>query len=365
MQWGAVGATVAATVAAGMGSASAAMAFPVVPIAVGCSVTALSNAINFAPSDAVLVLKSGCFYGLTGALPNVTSNITIEGSNDTIAHVGGGSYTALKDNGVQLIIKQLTFRGFTGATNLPGALNNNGGTVTITKSTFANNDGDRGGAILNNNSGTLTASATNFFGNSATDGGAIYNRNNSTATLDTDVFLGNDAEAGGAIFVLNGHVTVTGTSTAISASTSFADNDATGTDGGAIDNVGGVLTVTFANFADNSANTDGGAIFNGGGTSTVGTSGFTGNFADDDGGAIATIKSLNLSSDTLSLNRANHDGGGIFVDGGTTSLNKTDVFANSAGTSGGGIYRLSGNVSLTNGSLVTLNHPNNCSNVFC
>jgi predicted outer membrane repeat protein len=380
MQWGAAGAAVAATVAAGMGSASAAMAAPVVTISVGCSVSALSNAINFAPSDAILVLKSGCFYGLTAKLPNVTSNITIQGSNDTIARVGGGSFTAITIQDAQLTINQLTMRGFDGKTNLPGAIHNNGGTLIITKSTFADNEGDAGGAILNNNSGTLTASASAFGGNEATTGGAIENRNNSTATLNTDTFIGNEANTGGAIFISSGHVTVTGTSSAASASTQFADNDATGAPavvgvkpavpvtfgfGGAIDNFGGTLTATFTSFTGNDADEDGGALWNGGGTSNVSNSAFSHNFADDDGGAIAATKSLNLTSDNITANRANDDGGGIFVNGGTTSLNQTIVSGNSAGSSGGGIYRNSGNVSLTNGSIVRLNSPNNCSNFFC
>jgi predicted outer membrane repeat protein len=379
MRWGAAGAAVAATVAVAMGSASA-MAAPVTTIFVGCSVTALSNAINFAPSDAILSLKSGCVYSISAKLPNVTSNITIQGNKDVIRRSGGALFTALTDNGAQLIINQLTMTGFSGNGTNPGALNNNGGTVTITNSFFTNNSGNEGGAILNNHSGTLSATSTGFAGNDATTGGAIDNRSDSTATLDIDTFIGNSADTGGAIFVSSGHVTVEGTSTAASASTQFVDNDATGGVvvapgsvkpaistgfGGAIDNLGGVLTATFATFTDNDATIDGGAIWNGGGTSSVGTSGFTGNFAADDGGAIATTRSLNLTSDTLSLNRANDDGGGIFVNGGTTSLNRTDVFANSAGVTGGGIRRNSGSVSLTNGSLVTLNRPNNCSGFSC
>jgi predicted outer membrane repeat protein len=382
MRWGAAGAAVAATVAAAMSGASA-MAAPVTTFRVGCSVTALANAINFAPSDAILSLRSGCTYRLTASLPNVTSNLTLQGNGDTITRRGNTDFTALTVVNAQLIINRLTMRGFDGNGANPGALDNNGGTVTITKSFFLDNAGEFGGAILNDNGGTLEATSTVFAGNDALDGGAIENRNNSTATLDVDTFAGNDAATGGAIFIASGHVTVEGTSTAAAASTQFVDNDATGGGsvvppasknapalpatgfGGAIDNFGGVLSATFATFTGNDADSDGGAIWNGGGASSVGNSGFTGNFADDDGGAIATTKSLSLASDTLSLNRANDDGGGIYVTGGTTTLNRTDVFANSAGDTGGGIRDAGGTVSLTNGSLVTLNRPNNCSGFFC
>ena len=350
----------------GMSGASAAVAAPAVVIPVACSVTALHNAINFAPSNAILSLKSGCVYRLTAKLPNVTSNLTIQGNGDVITRFGAAVFTALQDNGAQLAINQLTMSDFHGNAASPGALYNNGGDVTITKSSFADNDGGFGGAILNNNSGSLSATSTNFVGNVATvGGGALYNRNASTATLDVDVFADNDAFTGGAIFITSGHVIVEGYSSSVSGSTSFAGNDATSGYGGAIDNFGGTLAVTFTNFSENDADHDGGAVWNGGGVSSIGSSGFTGNFADGNGGAIATTKTLSLPSDVVSLNRANLNGGGIYVNGGTTSLNRTDVYANSAGGTGGGIRRNSGSVSLTNNSLVKLNRPNNCSGLFC
>jgi predicted outer membrane repeat protein len=348
-----------------------------VTIPVACSVTALSSAISTAPGGAILVLRNGCVYGLGESLPDVTSNLTIQGSRDTIAWAGGGSYTALNVVGAQLIIIQLTLRGFTGAPGFPGALKKNGGTVTITNSTFAGDKGNRGGAILNNQGGTLTATSTAFTDNDATWGAGLYDRDNSTATLNADEFLGNTAGAGGAIFITTGHVTVTGPS----GSTFFTGNKATAddgviagpvrpnapvvSDGGAIDNDGGGLTVSFASFAGNTAEDDGGAIENDGGTATVSNSGFTSNSAEDDGGAIDTTRPLNLSGDTISRNRADDEGGGIRVHGGATSLNMTVIFGSSAGDDGGGIYLKSGTVSLANRSLVTVNQPDNCTGLSC
>ncbi|HUZ25726.1 MAG TPA: hypothetical protein VMV07_18365 [Streptosporangiaceae bacterium] len=378
MRWCATGAAVAAAAALGLGGASAAMAAPVVVIPVTCSVNSLSHAINFAPSDAILSLETGCVYRLSGSLPDVTSNLTIQGNGDVITRRGNAVFTALTDDGARLAINRLTMTDFDGNILSPGALTNNGGTVTITKSSFADNAGSLGGAIRNTNGGNLSATSTNFVDNLAFFGGAIYNGSTSTAVLSTDEFADNRAGSGGAILNM-GHLTVTGYSSSISGSSNFAGNVARGLlgavkspaplilsgYGGAIDNFLGTLTVAFTNFTENAASNDGGAVWNGGSAGTIDSSGFTGNFADDDGGAIATISSLSLSRDTVSLNRANDDGGGIYVNGGTTSLSRTDVLTNSAGGTGGGIRRSSGFVSLTNFSLVALNHPNNCSGLFC
>jgi len=371
---------IATAAALGMSGATAATAAPVRTIFVPCSVNALRASIFFAPGDSILSLVSGCVYRLNSALPDVRRNITIQGNHDTIRR-NSGTYTALEVDDAMLTINRLNMIGFRGRRDRPGAIDNDGGTVTITNSNFAFNDGGEGGAIRNDNGGSLSVTSSGFLRNEAFSGGAIDNRGRSTATVDISTFVNNEADTGGAIFVASGHVTVEGTGTTAGASTQFVGNKALGRDdgvavgeagavkpdafltgfGGAIDNLGGSLSITYAIFNGNAAEEDGGAVWNGGGTSSIGTSGFRSNFADDDGGAIATTKSLNLFSDTLTLNRARDDGGGIYVNGGRTSLSRTDVFANSAGGTGGGIRRNNGNVSLTNFSLVTLNRPNNCS----
>jgi predicted outer membrane repeat protein len=363
-RWGAAGAAVAAAVATGFGAAPAALANPVSTFPVGCSVNQLANAINNAPSDAILVLRSGCTYHVPGPLPVITQNLTIEGSNDTIEYSGTATTTILSVTNVQLTINQLTVADGNGAGTAPGGLRNNGGTVTITNSTFRGNDGGDGGAIGNNSGGSLAVSNSNFLGNAADFGGAILNRNAAVATVTSSTFLGNFAFTGfgGAIGLINGSVTVTGTPG--NGEINFTDNEALA--GGAIGDSGGTLNVSYANFSDNASPAgDGGAIATDGGSNIVANSGFSDNFADEDGGAVASSHPLSLNGDTISGNTAEDDGGGIYVLGGATTLNKTDVFNNTADGTGGGIFRNAGSVSLTNGSIVRLNHPNNCVNVTC
>jgi predicted outer membrane repeat protein len=370
-RWAATAAALATTVGAGAAFATPALAAPVTTFPVACSASALATAINLAPSDAILSLKTGCTYNLTAALPTITRNLTIQGNRDTITRSNNAQFTAITVNGAQLNINQLRITDFNGNGNNPGALRNVGGTVMVTSTTFADNDGGNGGAVQNDQNGSFTATSSTFsFNDADNDGGALYNRGGSEAWFNTTTFFDNEAPDGGAIYIATGHVTTNGTSTATSASTVFNSNEADGVGGfgGAIDNHGGVLTTNYTNFTNNeSTNTsgDGGAVNNDGGTSTLTNTGFSGNFAADDGGAIYTSKSLNLVSVNIAGNRAGDDGGGIFVENGNTSLNKTIVSGNFAGDLGGGIRRAGGSVSLTNFSLVKVNFPTNCSGTVC
>ncbi len=370
-RWAATAAALATTVGAGAAFATPALAAPVVPIAVPCSVTALATAIVLAPSDAILSLKTGCTYNLPVALPAITKNVTIQGNRDTITRSNNTQFTAITVNGAQLNINQLRITDFNGNGNTPGALRNNGGTVAVTSTTFADNEGGNGGAVRNDMNGSFTATSSTFSGNEAdTSGGAFYNRGGAEATFNTTTFFNNEAPTGGAIYIDSGHVTTGGTSSATSASTNFNSNEAFGTTGfgGAINNAGGVVTTNWTNFTNNEStgsSGDAGALNNDGGTSSVMNTGFSGNFAADDGGAIYTSTSLNLTSVNIAGNRSGDDGGGIFVENGNTSLSKTVVSGNFAGGLGGGIRRAGGTVSLTNFSLVKVNFPTNCSGTFC
>jgi predicted outer membrane repeat protein len=363
VRWAGGGVAAAAAAALAVSGAPAALAAPTITIPVSCSVTALRNAIQFSPSNAILVLHNGCTYFITSALPDVDNNLTIEGSNDTIYRVSG-TYTMLTNEGVNLTINQLTMANANGHILSPGALlNEDGGSLTVTKSNFLDDDGGVGGAILNETGGSLTVSSSDFSHCDASSGlfggGAIANGPVGTTTVSGSTFYENDAENGGAIGNLGGTTTVNGTKSVFT--NNYADDY-----GGAIDNFLGSLNVSGATFSGNTTDhRDGGAIANFGTAATFGTSSFTGNYAGDDGGAISTATTLNLNSDSISGNYADDDGGGVYVTGGSTSLTTTRIFGNRAGGTGGGIRRTGGSVSLNYNSSVTLNVPNNCSGTSC
>jgi predicted outer membrane repeat protein len=360
---GAAGAAVVAT--AGMAAATATAATAVATIPVPCRTTALAAAINNAPANAILSLKPRCVYRLAASLPQVTSNLTIKGNHAILARSGAAGFTALRDAGVQLIINQLTLTGFKSSSGIrTAALLNNGGTVTITQSRFAHNDGGYGGAILNESNGRLSVAGSSFAFNRADYGGAIANGSGTTQTLADSFHKNTAVQSGGAIWIDGGTVTVGATGASPStAATFFTDNVATDGDGGAIYNQDGALIANYATFTRNHAADYGGAVAADSGSNSITNSGFTRNHAEF-GGALESKATLRLAGDTLSANSA-HDGGAIYVYRGTTTLSKTLVFGNRAGGDGGGIYRRAGSVSLANGTLVTLNRPDNCAGFSC
>jgi hypothetical protein len=282
---------------------------------------------------------------------SASSPLTIEpeaGVSDPILSGNGGSATncptttcngaVLFIGGVHVNLSGVTIENADSTAsgkNNGGAISNiNGGTVTISDSTFSTDAaGDDGGAIDNGDdgSGTLVISDSTFSGDTAgSDGGAIDNGDDAgtgSVTVTTSTFSSNSATSdGGAID--NGDNGGSGTQS-VTAST-FAGNGA-GSDGGAIDNGdnagSGTLTVLDATLAGNSTFFDGGAIDNaddsGGGTVVVAASTFSGNsvhkqpFKTPSGGDIANGSggALNLAANIFADTNGCDDAGS-FNDGG-------------------------------------------------
>jgi hypothetical protein len=208
--------------------------------------------------------------------------------------------------------------------------------VALTGLTIADGEGNvaalNGGGL--DNAGTVNVTECLFTGNTATgfsdassDGGAIYNHGGSV-TVTASTFSGNHTANGdgGAISNPYGSLTVT--------ASTFSGNYAEGA-GGAIGIAGGSVTVTASTFSGNYANNggvggDGGAIFNGGGTVTVTASTFSRNIAGV-GGAIDNLGSLTVTASTFAANN-----GGALAKGDLGVRVAGDVFDGSCSQSGYG-----------------------------
>lgn len=156
-------------------------------------------------------------------------------------------------------------------------------------------------------------------GGSESLGGAL-NNNGGIATLTHCVLSGNSASAGGAITNSSGLLFVN--------SSNFQANTSDGGGaGGAIYNDDGNATINGSTFTGNSA-TRGGAIFNFGGVLSIVNSTFSGNSAPNGyGGALLNGNGLvSLTSTTVSANAASL-GSGIW-NGGTLALTNTIVAGN-------------------------------------
>ncbi|MEZ4709298.1 MAG: tandem-95 repeat protein [Caldilineaceae bacterium] len=281
----------------------------------------LANA-NESPSPTADTITLGADITLNTALPQITSEITLEGANHVIDGgdsvqlfyvSAGGDFTvnqATLKNGIAsdgggihnrgtLTVTDSTISGNT-ATHDGGGIYINSGTVTVTDSTISGNTAVSGGGIYNTNSGTVTVTNSTISGNTASDfGGGIYNNNSGTVTVTNSTFSGNSAINGGGIYN-RGMVTVT--------NSTISGNTATNSGGGIYINTG-TVTVTNSTISDNSA-TFGGGIFKNDGTLTVTTSTISGNTADYGGGINTFDGPVTVTNSTISGNTATVDGGG-------------------------------------------------------
>lgn len=272
-------------------------------------------------------------FSITGAitlgsiLPNITTDITISGPDAADLILDGNEAVSILTvvstgtlNLEKLTITNVLSSGF-------GAIRNNGGTVTVTDSTFSNNTSRyAGGGIYNNFNGSVTITNSTFSGNSGWSyGGAIYN-NAGKLTVTDSIFSNNSSPSGyigggGGIYNEYGTVTVT--------NTVFSDNTVGGyasTGGGISNDYGGTLMVANSTFSGNSSKR-GGGIYNGiSSTLTIANSTFSGNSASLEGGGIANEHSKFLVTITNSTFSGNS--GGVF--------------------NGGGIYNLYGTMEITN-----------------
>ena len=218
---------------------------------------------------------------LAAALPEITSDITIEGEDKTIDGASTYRIFTVAATG-NLTVNRLTLANGQasgeGSAGWGGAILNYG-TLTATESVFQSNFASYGGAIDNEVGGTSVIRDSQFLGNSASGhGGAIFNEADGTSlTVEGGLFGGNSANYGGAIGN-NGAARLSGVQ--------FRENEATA-GGGGIDNwgVAADMRVMDSAFIDNSA-AEGGAILNReeGRLSQSGSS-FSGNTADDCVGA--------------------------------------------------------------------------------
>ncbi|GEM_PF-7124599 len=279
--------------------------------------------INSTPNDRIFVMGGN------------SGHFTLSGITLTNATGGGGVYIV---NSATSHISDVVITNSTNG-NGGGAINNNGGPMTVENSVFMGNtggsgNGNGGGAIFNK--GTLTITDSQFNGNHAAVAGAIYN--NGILILDRTTFSSNytTSQVGGAISndvggvgwanpgnaAFHGRLRVT--------DSTFTANTTAGGHGGAIYNAfSNDVRVTSSTFDSNVAGVgccgQGGAIHNDSAGMYVTNSTFVNNHASVAGGAFRQFN------------------------GGSTIINSTFVgnsVTNAAG--GGGLYNFGGGVTLKN-----------------
>ena len=226
----------------------------------------------------------------------------------------------------------------------------------ITNCTFSRNaTGSQGGAVYGYDSDVTIAQCT-FESNegttgASTSGGGIYTRNSAPAITQC-TFTGNRATRGAGV--------CNASSDAVITNCTFADCNATSSDGGGVYNSASSVTIENCLFTGNRVVSGGGAIYDAGGTgpddvyeSMVVNCIMAHNEAATYGGAVRTDSYLTtkFTNCTIYGNSANNRGGAVFNGYGEPTFTNCVVWGNTAPT-GPGMY----NYSATPGFQMFANH---------
>lgn len=245
-----------------------------------CEATELLNAVVSAEADVAadaIVLAPNCnganAYMLTLAnnagngLPVITTNLTIEGNNSTIARSTANGVPQFRLFQVNpqaiLTLNNLTLQGGNAGSGDGGAVFTTG-SLYINASTVNGNTATHGGGISVQYPGTVYLTASTFSGNSATGwGGGITVNTGGIATITQSTFAGNSLASGGlfgaGFAMLNSSATI--------ANSTFYNNNAGGGIGGGIGIEAGNLNLVNDTIVGNTApGSNGGGISNQGNT---------------------------------------------------------------------------------------------------
>jgi hypothetical protein len=226
------------------------------------------------------------------------------------AQGGGGIYVpmALSTPHTAVSITDSEVEGNTASGSGGGITLDEGGSLTVTRSSVSRNVGLNGGGFEGSKA-NLTCNDSSFEGNTASGSGGAIQDDGGLHTFNDCRIVGNRAASGGGI---DGYIS---TYLVFNGSSIVANNIASDFGGGIIKRDGTITFNDTASVSGNTASTGAGISLAGGGQLT-----------------------LNDSS-SIHNNTATVSGGGVAAGGGSVTLNgSSSIHDNTAGVSGGGIY---------------------------
>ena len=245
---------------------------------------AISNANAFAGDDTITFNVNNATILLSSEI-NLTSNMTIDGSGNSITLSGGNTTRIFNLTGSPTVaLIDLTFTsGHPSSGNGGAILASATSTLNVTDSTFTSNIAAQGGGIYT--TGSLTVTGSSFSGNNATGatGSAICAHTGAPSPTITDSTFTNNASGAYAVWFN----LVTGTA-------SISNSVFSGNGGG----FGGSGTINFTNntFTNNNSSVGGGALYLGSGTHTFTNNTISGNHSNNSNAA-GGIYSIGNSTD--------------------------------------------------------------------
>ena len=310
--------------------------------------------------------KAGIFTISDGVSVSFMNILFINGKADYGGSIYGGYNCNVK-------IDSCTFTSNTGNRQGGGVYVNNNSQLSITNSTFSNNQADKGGSVYGAKNTDLKINNTVFSLSKAKNGGgAIFIDENSGLNIFNCHFINTIAEVDGGGICGRGNVIITrcnftntiankgsggaifvqGTISVINSR--FTNTTANSGSGGAIFGYG-TISVLYSTFTDTSVKSEGGAIY-GKSRITVTNSTFRNTISiSGDGGAIYNNNGgVFITDSTFKESTAGNDGGGIYGKSGIITITDSIFIHTTANTgSGGGIYSESGSVTVTKSAFTT------------
>jgi hypothetical protein len=208
-------------------------------------------------------------------------------------------------------------------------------------------DGGTGPDLSVASGSTVQVSGITLSGGASTDGGAVDDSGGTVTLIDDDLWGNEASQLGGGLYESGGSVSLQGVT---------VSNDAAGESGGGLYNDGGALQLTDTAFSDDSAGPggtsvsgdDGGGVYISGGSTTITNGSFTNDSAADAGAGLynSGTSTASITGDTFSDDSAPFDAGGGIYNDATASL-REDTFSNDSAGDGGAIWNY-GTLSATN-----------------
>ncbi|KZX17383.1 large cysteine-rich periplasmic protein OmcB precursor [Methanobrevibacter cuticularis] len=324
------------------------------------SITSSNFTNNNATNGGAVSSESGTVSITSSSFTNNTANIGGAVYNYGTMNITSSSFTnnnatnggAVSSEGGTVSITSSNFTNNTGTGSSGGAVYNTGANMTINNSNFTNNTAtSTGGAVFNG--GTVSITSSSFTNNTANIGGAVYN--GGTMSITSSSFTNNTAGARGGAVYNYGTMNIT--------SSNFTNNKAAtsnGGYGGAVANGGGTMNISDSSFTNNSliisltSSLGGGAVFNDG-TMNITSSNFTNNTVGTRGGAVYNYGTMNITSSNFTNNKAAREGGAVYNTGANMNITNSNFTNNTATSTGGAVYNTGANMNITNSNFTNNN----------
>ncbi len=306
--------------------------------AASCTEAALASALA----------KGGVVTFDCGAAP-VTITVTAEQAVEKDTVIDGGGRVTLSGGGKTRILHLVSAWNVTTPKLTVQHLAFTGGFTTDVANTKATT---QGGAAIFRDGGSLDVIDCQFSGNQCAStgqdvsGGAVTSQGVGDTVIVGSTFVNNSGSNGGAVGNLGNGLTVANCTFDGNSATGTMGNPGNGGDGGAIVFDGSMtkMSICGSTFTKNHANAQGGALFRvayTGEPTNIDTCTFDGNSADPKVGLAGAIyledTTITMTATTISSNQANY-GGGFWV-GEQAVANLTNVtVANNSSNQGGGFW---------------------------